>query len=110
MIFKTLFAIIFLSLAGAAASQVVSQAYEVSLSSFNAPASENGGASFKTCETCEQRVVRVTAGTRYDINGRAVRLEDFRKALLQVNDRNGTYLTVLHHLESDTVKSISILL
>jgi hypothetical protein len=33
-------------------------------------------------------------------------LTDFRKAILLVQDRRNAMVTVLHHLESDTVVSI----
>ena len=87
---------------------VVSQAYEVALSNFRAPATANGAAAFKTCDDCERQSVRVTNGTRYQINGRALRLQDFRKAISQVNSRSGVAVTVLHHLESDTIELINV--
>ena len=85
---------------------VVSQAYEISLRDFRAPVTTNGAASFKECEDCERMSVRVTNRTRYQINGRAVRLEDFRKKVSQAGDRGG--VIVLHHLESDTIEMINV--
>jgi len=99
-----------LGLAMTAQAQVISQAYEVVLSDFRAPATANGGAAFKQCAECDRQVIRVTAGTRYAINGKTVRLEDFRKAVLLANDRDEKWVTVLHHLESDTIESIDVLL
>ena len=93
--------------AAAQSGEVVSQAYEVSLSNFRAPATVNGGVSFKECDSCDRRIVRVAAGTRYSVNGKAVRLEDFRRAIAQA-DRDETWLTVLHHLESDTIEMIAV--
>ncbi len=97
-----------LSLAAAVQSQVISQAYEVVLSDFRAPATENGGASFKECEDCERKIVRVTSGTRYAVNGAAVQLKDFRNAVARAHDPDEKTVTVLHHLESDTIVSISV--
>ena len=51
-----------------------------SLSKFQAPATVNGGVTFQECDECDRMNVRVTAGTRYTINGKAVKLEDFKKA------------------------------
>jgi hypothetical protein len=87
---------------------VVSQAYELTLSNFRAPATENGGVSFRECDMCEQMNVRVTSGTRYTISGKTVKLQDFRKAISRVNNRGGVAVTVLHHLESDTIELINV--
>ena len=87
---------------------VISQAYEIVLQNFRAPATENGSVSFKKCDDCERVTVRVTAGTRYTINGKTVKLQDFRKAISRVNNRGGAPMTVLHHLESDTIEMINV--
>lgn len=97
-----------LSLSMAAQSQVVSRAYEVSLSEFTAPATEHGGASFKACSSCDRMLVRVTASTSYVINGEAVRFADFRKVVMDIKSRGNADVIVLHHLESDTIKSIRV--
>jgi len=110
MRFKTFIAItlLVLGLATAVQSQVVSQAYEVALNDFQAPATENGGASFRACEDCERQLVRVTTSTRYTINGKAVRFADFRRAVTDARSRRNADVTILHHLESDTIKSINV--
>lgn len=107
---KSLLATVLLSLSFAALAQVnvVSMAYEVALDDFRSPATANGSAAFKECDDCPSKLVRVTENTRYAINGESVRLEDFRRVLSQVNDRDETFVIVLHHLESDTVESLSV--
>jgi hypothetical protein len=112
MKFKTLITVMLLCCSHLAASQghVVSQAYEVALSNFRAPATENGGIAFQECDDCDYMRVRVTSDTRYTVNGKAVRLADFRKVISHVNDRDSVALTVLHHLESDTVEMIAVYL
>ena len=107
---KTVFVIGLLSLGVAAASdaQVVSRAYELSLNNFRPPATENGSAAFKECDECTQLLVRVTAATRYTVNGTTVRLDEFKKILMQADDRENVFVGVLHHLESDTIKSIVV--
>jgi hypothetical protein len=109
---KTIIAIAFLSfgLTAAADDQIVSLAYEIKLSEFHAPATSNGSASFKECEDCTRHLVRVTEATRYSINGKNVRLADFKEACMLANDRDKKSLTVLHHLESDTIQSIDAFL
>ena len=108
---KTVFsiALLGLTLSGAAAmGNVTSQGYEIALGNFTAPVTTNGGATFKECADCNRRTVRVTSGTRYAVNGTTVRLEDFRRALSEVQDRDEASLTVLHHLESDTIELIDL--
>ncbi len=107
---KTLTMVMLLCCSQLAASQgqVVSQAYEVALSNFSAPATQNGGVSFRKCGDCERMNIRVTDGTRYTINRKAVRFQDFRKAVSQVSHRDSVVLTILHHLESDTIELINV--
>ncbi len=88
--------------------QVIAQGYEVALSNFRAPATANSSVAFQECDACERMSVRVTSGTRYTINAKAVKLEDFKKAIAQVRDRDEVTLTVLHHLESDTIEMIDV--
>jgi hypothetical protein len=90
----------------AAEGDVVSRAYETGLDRFQAPAVPNGSTTFKPCGGCDRQSVRVTPATRYSVNGKALQLQDFRKALLLVTDRRNAMVTVLHHLETDTVVSI----
>ena len=80
------------------------------LSDFRAPATANGAVAFKECGACERRTVRVTAVTRYAINGKTVRLQEFRKAVTQADDRDEKTVTVLHHLESNTIESLDLLI
>ena len=94
--------------AAAAQGEVVSQAYELTLSEFLAPTTPNSGIAFKECDECDQVRIRVSNATGYSINGKSVRFEDFREAVAQAHDRDEKYVTVLHHLESDTVVSIDV--
>ena len=107
---KFLVAVILLSLgtSNATADKIVSLAYEVPLSEFRAPATTNGGASFRECSKCERHLVRVTAATHYVINGKSFRLQAFKEALMHAKDRDDKAVIVLHHLESDTIQSISV--
>ncbi len=86
--------------------RVISQAYEILLNNFQAPVSASSTIVFKECDECEQQHARVTETTIYSVNGRPVRLEEFRIAILQATDRDNKAVTVLHHLESNTVESI----
>ena len=100
--------LICLGLTAAAEDRIISLAYEITLSDFNAPVTANGGVTFKECAECEQIRSRVTPNTRYTINDKTVRLEDFRKAVTQVRNPDEKLVIVLHHLESDTIKSLDV--
>ena len=97
-----------LGLIAGAQAEVVSRAYEVALGNFRAPVSENGSAIFKTCDDCQQMIIRVTPHTVYTIRERQVRFKDFRKAVQNNRSNVNVAVTVLHHLESDTVESINV--
>lgn len=95
--------------ASAAGFETVSKAYEVALADFRPPASANSIVQFRKCRDCDTETLRVTSGTRYLVNGRSVGLQKFRLAIASVTrDRRTTAMTVLHHLESDTVVSVSV--
>jgi len=109
MKFKIIFTALLLALAQSATAddRITSQAYEVVLGEFRAPATASGGASFKPCSTCDRQIVRVTPNTRYSVNSRVMSLEKFRQAILQASNRDEQSITVLHHLESDTIISVN---
>ena len=100
--------LIFLSLTAAADFTTVSRAYEVTLSDFTVPATPSSGVIFRECVDCEAMTVRVTPRTRYFINGKTVTLKEFRRQIFQVRDRANELVIVKHHVESDTVESVSV--
>ena len=95
-------------LAASAQGEVVSQAYELTMEQFTAPTTANSGLAFKECEDCEVQRMRVTAATSYTVNGRQVRLDEFRQAVSQLRGSEQASVTVLRHLESNTVVAISV--
>jgi hypothetical protein len=101
-------ALLVVSLPAVAEFTTISRAYEVALSGFRVPATPSSGITFKECEECDFVTVRVTPNTQYIVNGRSLPLKDFRKAVFQVTHRDTTPVTVLHHLESDTIVSVTV--
>ena len=94
--------------AASAHGDIVSQAHELTLSQFTAPTTNNSAISFKECDECELFRTRVTDATQYSIDGKQYRLDKFRAAVMQVRDRDEAAVTVLRHVESNTVLSISV--
>lgn len=88
--------------------RTVERAYEVPLSMYRAPATSAGSLAFKQCDSCDLQVLRVSGKTRYVLNNEALKLSEFRKALSGVRDRSHKFVIILHHLESDTVSSVSL--
>ncbi len=109
---KALFTALLLSLALPAAADfvTVAPAYEVALSDFTAPATPNGGATFKRCDDCPAQTLRVTGATRYTVNGRSMSLERFRQAIATVQNRDAVTLTVKHDLAMDVIVSVKVTL
>jgi hypothetical protein len=97
-----------LSLSAAAEFVTVELAYEVALSDMTTPVTSTGSLVFKECEDCDARTIRMTRNTQFIVNGLTVELKEFRKQVFQVSDRRSVPVTVKHHLESDTVVSVSV--
>ena len=97
-----------LSLSAGADFRTVSRAYEVPLNLFTVPVTHNGQIVIKECGDCKAVSARLTSETQYKINGKTVTLSDFRTEAFRVRDRDRTYLTVLHHLETDTITLIAM--
>jgi hypothetical protein len=86
----------------------VSMAHEVALTDLRLPASTHGTLSFKPCDTCSFQTVRVTAATRYEVNNRDFDLAAFQEELERVPNREEETVTVLHHLESNTIEAVRV--
>jgi hypothetical protein len=97
-----------LSVSAAAQFTTVAPAYEIALTNFRAPATQSGGLAFRRCDTCELQNLRVTPSTTYSINGEALILKDFRKALRRAGNRDAVTVVVKHDLETDTAVSVTV--
>ena len=87
----------------------ISEAYELALSDVTIPATPSSGIQFKRCSDCDVQTVRVTPNTRYSVNGEVLPLKDFRRRVFNISNRSTTFVSVLHHLESDVVLSVSVI-
>lgn len=95
-----------LALPAAAQMETIELAHEVALSELRLPGTESGTIGFKPCEECDYRTERVSSDTVYKVNGKRVSLQAFTEALSGANNRDATFVTVLHHLERDVVTSV----
>ncbi len=97
-----------LSLAAAADFKTITESYEVALSDLRLPGSEYGTLTFRQCSGCEAQTLRVTSKTRYVINDRDFALAEFEEQLDDVRNRKDQIVSVLHHLESNTIKAVKM--
>ncbi len=112
MKFKMIFTALLLSLSLTAAAQfkTIAEAYEVRLSDVRLPQNEAGTIAFKKCSDCDYEVRRVNAATIWEFNGQRMTLEKFRRALATVDRSENIPVQVLHHLESNQVTKVWILI
>ncbi len=96
-----------LSLTAAADFRTITEVHEVNLIFLRLPATSSGTLSFAGCADCDSQTIRVIPATRYLVNGRTVSLADFRRAVASVTNRQDTIINVSHHLESNTVTTVT---
>lgn len=106
---KTLLAALMcLSMSAAAEMTIVEEAYEIALSNLTVPVSSSGSLIFKKCADCDRMSVHMHRHTRFIVNGENVDLLEFRKSVYQVRHRDTAMVIIKHHLESDTITSVSV--
>ncbi len=97
-----------LSLTAAADFRTIMEVHEVDLVDLRLPTGANGTLSFSDCTNCDTQTIRVTAATRYIVNGRDVMLADFRKTVAGIRNRADQIIDVYNDLESDTVIRVNV--
>ncbi len=97
-----------LGLSAAADFRTTMEVYEVDLVYLRLPGTVSGTLTFSDCSNCDTQTIRVTAATRYIVNGRDVMLVDFRRVVSGITNRKDTIIDVYHDLESDTVIRVNV--
>ncbi len=97
-----------LSLTATADFRTTMEVYEIDFVNVRLPGTEGGTISIKHCNDCESELLRVTAATRYIVNGKDVRLMDFRRSLSSLRNRGDVIIDVFHDLESNTVTRVRV--
>ncbi|MDH3339112.1 MAG: hypothetical protein OER22_09055 [Gammaproteobacteria bacterium] len=90
---------------------VLVNAVETSPSNIILPASTNGMMSFKPCDKgCDEEYerARITEGTRFVVDGKAVNFEDFRNAFAVIRGNDDSYALVSYDTKTKTVTSIDV--
>lgn len=98
-------ALLGLSLSAVADFTTIIEAYEVDIGDLRLPRNAGGTLTFKRCTSCEFETVLVNSRTRYVIDDRDVTLAEFKERLAGVRKEA---VTVLHHLESNTITAVKV--
>ena len=99
-----------LSMPVAADFTTIERAYEVALSDLQVPPGSHGSLMFKACGECDSQTVPMARDVQFLVNGSSVGVKEFRKSVRNVRDRDAETVIVKHHLESDTITSLSVYL
>ena len=99
-----------LTLPAAAQFRLITQGYEVALSDVRLPQADGGTIAYKPCSDCDYKTSRLARDARWAINGRVMRLQEFRKRMSSVTDRQDKTLTVTRHVETNRITMVSIIL
>ena len=97
-----------LSISASAQGLPASTTFEISIFSVNLPVSANGRVSIRECDDCDYHSIRVTPQTLYLLNGKTLRLNDFRKAITDLRREGDTTVNVKRDDTSNTVASIRV--
>lgn len=88
--------------------KTIELAHEIDLVDFVVPVTTSGVINIRVCESCKTIKSKLTPNTLFIINKQSVGLQEFRSRLAAVRDRSNRSMTVLQHLETNTVTSIAI--
>jgi len=89
-------------------SAPVTNTFEVSIYSVRLPVSPNGTVALRECEDCDYHSIRVTPETQYIINDKHLRLNQFRKRILELKLRGDITVNVRRDDATNTVASVFI--
>ena len=96
-----------------ALSQIVTAvaAVEASPANIILPGGTDGMMTFRPCDgDCDEDYIRVrlTAGTKFTVNGKAVKFAEFRREFATIKRDRESYALVTYETQTNTVTSIEI--
>ena len=103
----------FLMIAQPAFSQIVTAiaAVEASPANLILPGGTDGMMTFRPCDgVCDEDYIRVrlSAGTKFTVNGKTVKFADFRREFATIKRSPKSYALVTYETKTNTVTSIEI--
>jgi len=82
--------------------------YEALVQSVRMPDSANGTITVKECEKCDYETHRVTERTVYALNGKSMRLDDFRLAIDALRSDGDHNINVRLDLQTNTISKVFV--
>jgi len=82
--------------------------YEVLVQSVRLPNDANGTITVKECGDCDYETYRVTAQTVYAIDGRKMKLGDFRLAVETLRQKGKHVVNVRRDIRSNTIAKVFV--
>lgn len=82
--------------------------YEVLVHTVRLPSGPSGTITVKECADCEYETYRVTGRTVYSVDGKNMRLEDFRHVIEELRLDGKHVVNVQRDLQSDTIVKVFI--
>ena len=82
--------------------------YEVLVQSVRLPSGPSGTVTVQECDDGDYETFRVTAQTVYAVNGRPMRLSDFRKVVDDLRLGSGHVVNVRRDLQTDTIVKVFV--
>ena len=83
-------------------------ARELEPSNMTVPTTVNSRISFRACDACDIETVRLTANTRFTVNGEVMTFARFRDAMLVLRQRKKGYALLSVDTRSNTVNSLQV--
>ena len=77
--------------------------FEGIISSVRMPATPNGTITLRECDDCDFQTIRVTSNTRFEVNNKSVKFDDFRKLVLELKPEGEATVNVTRDEASQTV-------
>ncbi len=99
-----------LSVTAVADFKLITEGAETLLGDVRLPRNDLGTIAYRPCEECEIVTRRVAPDARWEINGQAVTLPEFRKRTEKLINQNDHSVTVTRHIESNRITLVSTII
>lgn len=99
---------LFLGAPAIADSLPPTKTYEVLVKVVRMPRAANGTISVRECDACDYETYRVTANTRYMLNGKNMRLKDFSVVIQNLRRDGDHVVNVTRDIQSNTITKVFV--
>lgn len=100
--------LLFVSTAAMGKDYPPTRTYESSVNSVRLPDSSNGTITVKECDKCDYETYRVTERTVYALNGKSMRLDDFRLVVEELKLGGDHNIDVRLDLQTNTISKVFV--